>query len=106
MSDHEEDGEGHGHHQEQGAVAVAVITPSGTFPNDDDYRRTFEGEVVEKILKEAADHLHLTNTADWVALVQNRPIDPAKTFAENDLCGIVEIEWHKHEGGGGARSAR
>jgi hypothetical protein len=92
-----------GHHPEaKRPVAVAVITPSGTFPNDDDYRRSYGGEVVENILKEAAKHLHLTNTSDWVAFVENRPIDPAKSFGANDLIGIVEFEWHKHEGGGGA----
>lgn len=89
-------------HEKKGPIAVAVITPSGTFPDDEDYRRSYEGEKVEVILKEAAAHLHLTNTTDWVAFVENRPIEPHKTFAENDLCGIVEIEWHKHEGGGGA----
>jgi hypothetical protein len=101
MSEQEEKG-GDGHHDVEGPVAVAVITPSGTFPNDDDYRRSFEGEIVANILKAAADHLHLTNTSDWVAYVENRPIDPTKSFAANDLRKIVEIEWHKHEGGGGA----
>lgn len=95
MSEHE------AHHKAQ-PVAVAVITPSGTFPNDDDYRRAYDGEVVEEVLKAAATNLHLTNTADWVAYVDNRSIDPKKTFAENLLCDVVEIEWHKHEGGGGA----
>ena len=99
MSDHDHNDGGH-HHTEP--MAVAVITPSGTFPNDDNYRRSYDAAHVEKILKAAAVHLHLTNTGDWVAYVDNRQIDPAKTFAENDLCGVVEIEWHKHEGGGGA----
>ena len=36
---------GDGDHPVQGPIAVAVITPSGTFPNDDDYRRSFEGEI-------------------------------------------------------------
>jgi len=102
MADHEGENGGDGDHQVQGPTAVAVITPSGTYPNDDDYRRSFEGEIVGNVLKAAADHLHLTNTSDWVAFVENRPIDPAKSFAANKLCGIVEIEWHKHEGGGGA----
>jgi hypothetical protein len=85
-----------------GPVAVAVITPSGTFPNDDDYYRAYEQELVGEILKLAATRLGITNTTDWVAFVDNRPIDPAKTFAANELSCIVEIEWHKHEGGGGA----
>ncbi len=89
-------------HEENQPIAVAVITPSGTYPNDDDYRRSYAGEVVGHVLENAANHLHLTNTADWEAFVENRPIEPDKTFAVNDLHGIVEIEWHKKEGGGGA----
>jgi hypothetical protein len=89
-------------HKQSGPVAVAVITPSGTFPNDDDYYRAYEQERVEEILQLAAQRLGITNTTDWVAFVDNRPIEPGKTFAENSLNCIVEIEWHKHEGGGGA----
>lgn len=105
MSNQEVESGEHPHHR-GGPVAVAVITPSGTFPNDDDYYRAYEQEVVDEILKAAAQRLGITNTTDWVAFVENRPIDPTKTFAGNDLYGIVEIEWHKHEGGGGARATR
>ncbi|MCA8219094.1 hypothetical protein LGN20_34795 [Burkholderia cepacia] len=84
------------------AMAVAVITPSGAFPNEDDYRRAYRAQPVGELLEAAKEHLKLTNVSDWVAFVENRPIDTARTFAENGLCGIVEIEWHKHEGGGGA----
>lgn len=90
------------HQGKNGAVAVAVITTSGTFPDVDDYRRAFEAERVGEILAKAATKLDLTNTSDWDANVENRPIDPSKTFHENGLHGIVEIEWHKREGGGGA----
>ena len=94
--------EHHEHPPEVGPIAVAVITPSGTYPSEDEYHRSYEGEIVDHVLEAAKVHLHLTDTSDWVAYVENRPIEPAKTFAENDLRGIVEIEWHKHEGGGGA----
>ncbi|WP_158754693.1 hypothetical protein [Dyella sp. S184] len=83
-------------------MALAVITTSGVFPNLDDYRRGYSTEVVRELLAAAALQLGLTNTADWVATVGNRPINEAETFAANDLYGIVEIEWHKREGGGGA----
>ena len=86
----------------RGPVAVAVITPSGIFPNPDDYRRAFEQEVVQVVLDAAAKHLDIKNTTDWDAYVENAPIDPSKSFAALGLCGIVEIEWHKREGGGGA----
>ncbi|OFA05643.1 hypothetical protein [Duganella sp. HH101] len=86
-------------------IAVAVITPSGVFPNDDDYRRAFESALVSEILRAAAITLQLTNTSDWVAFVDNKEIDPGQTFKHQGLHGIVEIEWHKREGGGGARTA-
>jgi hypothetical protein len=89
-------------HREHGPIAVAVITPSGAYPDEDDYRRSYGEETVGHILDNAAAHLKLTNTTDWVAYVENKPIDPQKTFAANDLRGIIEIEWHKAEGGGGA----
>lgn len=96
------DQQGNHHSIPTGPVAVAVITPDGIYPNDNDYRRVYEAEVVGEVLAAAKHHLNLTHTEDWVAFVDNRPIDASKTFAENDLCGVVEIEWHKHEGGGGA----
>jgi hypothetical protein len=83
-------------------LGVAVITTSGTFPNDDDYRRASEGEKIETILKAAADKLGLTNTGDWIALVDEREINPNKTFKEESLHCVVDIEWHKREGGGGS----
>jgi hypothetical protein len=92
---------GHQHHDDK-LVAVAVITPSGFYPDENDYNRSYRGEIVGHVLDRAKVKLDLKNTADWVAEVDNRPIDPSRTFAENDLHGIVEIEWHKPEGGGGA----
>jgi hypothetical protein len=88
--------------EDQKPIAVAVITPSGIFPDPDDYRRAFSGEIVNVVLTAAATHLNLKDTADWDAYVNNAPIDSAKSFADNGLHGIVEIAWHKREGGGGA----
>lgn len=92
----------HEQHIDRRPVAVAVITPSGIFPDPDDYRRAFEDEIVQVVLDAAAELLGLKETADWDAYVSNAKIDPAKSFKENDLYDIVEIEWHKREGGGGA----
>ena len=83
-------------------IAVAIITPSGTFPTEDDYRRSEGGQVVAEILVLAADKLKLTNTTDWVAYANDKLLDVNHTFKHNGLHDIVEIEWHKHEGGGGA----
>ena len=83
-------------------VAVAVLTPVGIYPNEEDFRREPEITVIEKVLKDADHKLNITNTSDWVAKVDGRKLDPAKTFKQEHLSGIVEIEYHKHEGGGGA----
>jgi hypothetical protein len=84
------------------ALGVAVVTPAGTFPSNDDYRRAFADERVETFLAVAAAALKLTNTADWVVMFENREIDQKRTFREEALTCVVEIEWHKREGGGGA----
>ena len=89
-------------HDKDHEVAVAVITPVGTYPDEEDFRREHESTVVETVLMDAARHLKITNTTDWVAHADGRRIEPKHTFKQNGLCGVVEIEWHKHEGGGGA----
>lgn len=94
--------EEHHHSHDRGPVAVAVITPSGIYPSPDDYRRAYESEAVGKVLTATAEKLGIRDTHDWDVYVENKPIDAAKTFAENGLSCIVEIEWHKREGGGGA----
>lgn len=91
-----------GNKKHEKPIAVAVITPSGTFPNDDDYRRATGNDVIADILHLAAEKLKLTNTTDWVAFVDDKELDVKHTFNERGLQGIVEIEWHKREGGGGA----
>lgn len=83
-------------------IAVAVITPSGTFPTEDDYRRSDGTQLVAEILALAAEKLKLTNTTDWVAYANDKLLDVNQTFKHNGLHDIVEIEWHKQEGGGGA----
>lgn len=88
--------------EQEKPIAVAVITPSGTFPTEDDYRRSDGSQVVAEILALAAEKLKLTNTTDWVAYANDKLLDVNQTFKHNGLHDIVEIEWHKQEGGGGA----
>ncbi len=90
------------HHHHEHDVAVAVITPAGIYPSEDEFRRVPQTEAVETTLRAAAEKLHLTNTSDWVARVHDREIDVRRTFREQHLNEIVELHWHKHEGGGGA----
>jgi hypothetical protein len=94
-----EKGDDHG----QDHLEAQVITPSGIFPDDEKWRRVKASDLVSDLLDRAAQKLKLTNVSDWVAFVDDRQINPAQTFEQNGLSGQVEIEWHKPEGGGGAR---
>jgi formaldehyde-activating enzyme involved in methanogenesis len=85
-------------------VAVAVITPAGVYPGEDQFQRIPSHEKIEVVLAAAARALELTNTSDWVVKAHDRKLHPHQTFHEEHLHGIVNIEWHKSEGGGGARS--
>lgn len=82
---------------------VQVITPSGIFPDDEKWRQVRADETVGELLDQAAKKLKLTNVTDWVAFVGTKELNVGQSFAANGLSGNVEIEWHKREGGGGAR---
>lgn len=85
-------------------LGVAVTTIVGKFPNEDDYRRAHANEKVQTLLDLVKDQQHLTDTDDWVVKVQpdGREVDPKQTFHEADLTCVVELDWHKREGGGGS----
>jgi hypothetical protein len=91
--------EGHSHEH---YVAVAVITTSGIYPSDEEFQRALNSEKIEVVLAAAAKALELTDTSDWVVRSHGRNLNPAHTFHAEHLHGIVSIEWHKPEGGGGA----
>jgi hypothetical protein len=55
-----------------------------------------------EVLKLAQEALHLTNTGDWVVSVGERQLKPEDTFKKAGLRCVVDLEWHKPEGGGGA----
>lgn len=86
-------------------LGAAVITPVGTFPGETEYQRVYPNDRISSILVLAANKFALTNTADWVAHVADRQINTERTFREEGLLCVVDIEWHKPEGGGGARYA-
>ena len=83
-------------------LAVAVVTTAGIYPSEDEFRRVDRDTEIEDLLKKAAKKLKLTNTDDWVARVDDKEFNVKETFRKEKLKGIVEIEWHKREGGGGA----
>ena len=83
-------------------LGVSVVTPKGFFPSDDDYRRAYSNEKIQTLLDEVKKQQELTNTDGWVITVDERVVDPTKTFGEEALKCVLDMEWHKAEGGGGA----
>lgn len=83
-------------------VAVAIITPSGIYPSEDTLARVPRDTAVAVVLQRAAEHLKLTKTADWVLRAGERSLAANETFKHLGLRCIVDLEWHKPEGGGGA----
>lgn len=82
-------------------VQVAVVTTSGSFPQSD-FERTPKHQKIRVILQKAADKLNITDTTDWIALVDDREINIEGNYLENNLDGQVEIDYGPREGGGGA----
>jgi len=96
---HDQKHEHHGEHVDN-SVRVAVVTTSGFFP-DQGFVIVPKHQQVRIILAEAAKKLGLTDTSTWIARVNSKEIDPAKTYEENGLTGEVEIDFGPREGGGG-----
>lgn len=81
-------------------VEVAVVTTSGRYPASG-FVKVASHEPVETELKRAVNGLHITDTNGWIARVDGRQIDPAKSYAQNNLTGTVVVDYGPREGGGG-----
>lgn len=89
--------------QMPGFLQVTVYATAGVFPPEGALRiRSITP--VSAVLERAARALELADTAGWVASVDGRDLNPALSFEQNQLSGIVQIEWSPPEGGGGAHA--
>lgn len=81
-------------------IDVAVVTTAGSFP-DEGFERLPINQPVNVQLARATKALKIVDTTDWIATVGTRELDTDKSYADNGLCGRVEITYGKREGGGG-----
>jgi hypothetical protein len=86
---------------DRGQIQVEVGTTSGFYPKDHP-DHVPETQPVEIELEKAAKALKLTNTANWIASVNKRQINPKLSYEANGLKGKVVIDWGPPAGGGGA----
>lgn len=82
-------------------IAVQVVTTSGNFPSDG--FRPFNGhEQLRAVLSQAAGHLKLRNTDNWVAKLGDRVLNPQLSLDANGIPSGSQIFWGPVERGGGA----
>jgi hypothetical protein len=82
-------------------LAVAVITTSGRWPATG-FEKASANEKVRHVLKQAAKHLNLAGTDDWIATVGSKTLSVDESFASNGFAhGEVLIDFGPRQGGGG-----
>ena len=82
-------------------VNLQVVTGSGNYP-DTGFNQYNLKEKLEIVLRQAANHLNLQNTAGWVARLGDRQLNPALTLGENQIPNDSRIFWAPTEPGGGS----
>jgi hypothetical protein len=82
-------------------LLVEVITAAGSIPPEGADEVPIH-QPVKVELKHAAKELGITNTVDWIAVVDGRELDIEKDYAANNLSGHIVIKYGPRETGGGA----
>lgn len=81
---------------------AAVLTTSGRWPATG-FERVSANEKVRHVLQQAARHLHLAGTEDWIATVGAQTLNVDESFRANGFTeGHVQIDFGPRQGGGGA----
>lgn len=99
MNNENKNHNGNGEHTEN-FVQVSVGTTSGFYPSEG-FDKAPSNQKVRIFLAEAARNLNVTDTNGWVARVDNKEIDPEKSYDESGLSGQIEIDFGPRESGGG-----
>ena len=88
------------HEPKPNHLLVAIVTTSGSYP-DDGFDEVPDHQPVKVELDHAADKLHITNTTDWIATVGGNELKVDQSYSANGLHGTVEISYGPRETGGG-----
>lgn len=81
---------------------VAVLTTSGRWPAIG-FERASVNEKVRHVLQQAARHLHLAGTDDWIGTVGAQTLNVDESFRASGFTGgEIQIDFGPRQGGGGA----
>ncbi|MBI2517488.1 MAG: hypothetical protein HYV95_11330 [Opitutae bacterium] len=81
-------------------LRVAIVTTSGTYP-EQDFDEVPINQPLDVQLKKAAKALGISDTAGWLAKVGNTVLDPNKSYQDLGLNGEVSIDYGPDATGGG-----
>lgn len=83
-------------------LEVAVLTTSGRWPATG-FEKANANEKVRHVLQQAARHLQLAGTDDWIATVGAQTLVVDESFRANGFTGgELQIDFGPRQGGGGA----
>jgi hypothetical protein len=88
------------HHQHEHKIELKIVTTAGNFP-ESGFKEFSWHEKLETVLKEAAEHLKLHNTENWIARLGDRQLNPALSLEANQIPDKSKISWAPSEPGGG-----
>jgi len=81
-------------------IEVAVVTTSGRWPTTG-FDRVATHQPVKVELADAAKHLALVSTSNWVARVGTKELKIEASYLDNGLATQAEIDYGPREAGGG-----
>jgi hypothetical protein len=87
-------------HPREHHVHVEVITTAGTWPSEG-FAEVNRNQVVKIALERATKNLEIKDTANWVAKVGSKEINPEQNYHAQGLSGHIEIDYGPRAGGGG-----
>jgi len=93
------------HDQHEHKIEVKIVTTAGNFP-ETGFKEFSRQEKLETVLKEAAEHLKLHNTENWIARLGDRQLNPALSLEANQIPDKSKISWAPSEPGGGELCTR
>ena len=84
-------------------VQIQIVTVSGNYPATG-FNEYPPSEPLGAVLSQAAAHLKLHGTENWIAKLNGRILNKSESLAANGISGQAVIMWGQDESGGGCES--
>ena len=71
-------------------IEVSIQTPNGTWPTEGFFRVPVQ-QKIEQQLEHVRSSLQIENADNWIAVADNRELDPTTSYRKNGLVRRVSI---------------